>query len=193
MSPAAHTESLRPAAEQASARTTHIQRRANDIMSFASVLAFCTVGGWLLLALLFWQVSGVTRMDSSSAQQLLERWHLLPKASFDGAVLSAALLLALVAAMAPIVCLRRLGKALRATSPLNLVVARRFSWLGHALLANLIGGFAARLVAATQIPQYQLSLGIGFLGTLTAATLAYVVAEMVREGTRAAEENRAFV
>ena len=95
--------------------------------------------------------------------------------------------------MAPIVCLRRLGKALRATSPLNLVVARRFSWLGHALLANLIGGFAARLVAATQIPQYQLSLGIGFLGTLTAATLAYVVAEMVREGTRAAEENRAFV
>ncbi|MGN6706542.1 MAG: hypothetical protein ACTHJO_10845 [Rhodanobacter sp.] len=193
MSPAAHTESLRPAAEQASARTTHIQRRANDIMSFASVLAFCTVGGWLLLALLFWQVSGVTRMDSSSAQELLERWHLLPKASFDGAVLSAALLLALVAAMAPIVCLRRLGKALRATSPLNLVVARRFSWLGHALLANLIGGFAARLVAATQIPQYQLSLGIGFLGTLTAATLAYVVAEMVREGTRAAEENRAFV
>ena len=193
MSSAARTESLRPAAEPAHARTTRIQRRANDIMSFASILAFCTVGGCMLLALLFWQVSGMTRMDSGSAQQLLERWHLLPKTSFDGAVLSAALLLALVAAMAPIVCLRRLGKALRAPSPLNLVVARCFSWLGHALLVNLIGGFAAGLVAATEIPQYQLSLGIGFLGTLTAAILAYAVAEMVREGARAAEENRAFV
>jgi len=193
MSPVIRAESLRPAAESASPRTTRIQRRANDIMSFASVLALVTVVGWSLLALLFWQVSGVTRMDSTSAQHLLERWHLLPGASFDGAILSAALLLALAAAMAPIVCLRRLGKALRAPSPLNPVVARRFSWLGHALVANIVGGFAAGLVAATQIPQYQLSLGIGFLGTLTAAILAYAVAEMVREGARAAEENRAFV
>src|SRR5690348_18497964 len=111
MSSAARTESLRPAAEPAHARTTRIQRRANDIMSFASILAFCTVGGCMLLALLFWQVSGMTRMHSGSAQQLIERWHLLPKTSFDGAVLSAALLLSLVAAMRSEE--RRVGKEAR--------------------------------------------------------------------------------
>lgn len=174
-------------------RPTRIQRRARDLMSFASVFAFCTMAWWLLMALSLWQASGSGSNDPVSAQHLLEHWHLLPKTSFNVSVLAFAWALAFVVAMAPIVCLRKLGKALYTQAPLSFAVARRFTWLGHALVANIVGGFAVGWIAASQIAQYQLSFSLGFLGTLTAAILAYIVAEMVREGARAAEENRAFI
>lgn len=145
------------------------------------------------MALSLWQASGRGSSTPASAQRLLEYWHLLPKTSFNVSVLAFAWVLAFAVAMAPIICLRQLGKALYTQAPLSFAVARRFTWLGHALVANIVGGFAVGWIAASQIAQYQLNFSLGFLGTLTAAILAYVVAEMVREGARAAEENRAFI
>lgn len=183
----------KPRGREAGTRSTRIQRRARDLMSFASVFAFCTVAWWLLMALSLWQASGSGWSDPAFAQHLLEHWHLLPKTSFNVSVLAFAWMLAFAVAMAPIICLRKLGNALYTQAPLSFAVARRFTWLGHALVANIVGGFAVGWIAASQIAQYQLSFSLGFLGTLTAAILAYVVAEMVREGARAAEENRAFI
>lgn len=178
---------------EAGTRPTRIQRRARDLMSFASVFAFCTVVWWLLMALLLWQARGSGSSDPALAQHLLEHWHLLPKTSYNVSMLAFAWVLGFAVAMAPIICLRKLGEALYTQVPLSFAVARRFTWLGHALVVNIVGGFAVGWVVASQIAQYQLSFSLGFLGTLTAAILAYVVAEMVREGARAAEENRAFI
>ncbi|MEO8988648.1 MAG: hypothetical protein ABI293_11560 [Rhodanobacter sp.] len=162
-------------------------------MSLASVLAFFTIMVWLMIALGLVQVHGASATESSSLLRLLEHWHMTPKQPLDTSMLALACLLAFVAAIAPIVCLRRLGYALYTQAPLSFVVARRFSWLGHALVANIVIGFAAGVIAASQINEYQISFSLGFWGTFIAAILAYVVAEMVREGARAAEENREFV
>ena len=162
-------------------------------MSVASVLAFFPVMMWLLIALGLWQASGAGPQGSSSAQHLLERWHMLPKQPFDASALSLAWLLAFVATMAPVVCLRSLGKALYTQAPLSFIVARRFLWLGRALVGNIVIAFAAGWIAATRIEAYQLTFSLGFWGTVIAAILAYVVAELAREGARALEENREFV
>src|SRR5574337_616578 len=158
-----------------------IQCRARDLMSLASVLTFCVVMMWLLIALGLWQASDAGPTEISSVQRMLERWHMMPNQPSDMPMLALAWLLAFVATIAPIVCLRSLGKALYTQPPLSFIVARRFLWLGHALLA------------ASQIKAYQLTFSLGFWGTVIAAILAYVVAEIVREGARAAEENREFV
>ena len=148
---------------------------------------------WLLIALGLWQASGASSMEPSSAKKLLEDWHMMPKKPFDASTFALAWLLSFVATMAPIVCLRRLGKALYTRPPLSFVVARHFLWLGRALVINIVIGAAASWIAASQIKDYQLTFSLGFWGTFIAAMLAYVVAEMVREGARAAEENREFV
>ncbi len=182
-----------PRPPSARAALTRIQRRARDLMSVASVLAFCTVMAWLLIGFGLWQASNAGPGGPSSAQNLLERWHLLPKQPFDTSALSFAWLLAFAASMAPIVCLRSLGKALYTQAPLSSIVAQRFLWLGRALVGNIVIAFAAGWIAATQIKAYQLTFSLGFWGTVIAAILAYVVAEMVREGALALEENREFI
>jgi hypothetical protein len=176
-----------------SAKLTAIQRRAYDLMSMSSVLAFCTIMAWLLIALGLWQASGASSTDTSSPQRLLEHWHMMPKKPFNTPMLVLAWLLSFFATMAPIVCLRSLGKALYTQAPLSFIVGRRFLWLGRALVINIVIGFAAALIAASHIKEYQLTFSLGFWGTLIAATLAYTVAEMVREGALAIEENREFV
>ncbi|MEO8810597.1 MAG: hypothetical protein ABI386_10160 [Rhodanobacter sp.] len=172
---------------------TRIQRRAYDLMSVASVLAFCTIMVWFLIALGLLQLSGDTTFKSTSLMRLLERWHMMPKQPFDLSTLALAWLLGFVAAIAPIVCLRRLGKALCTQPPLSFIVARRFLWLGRALVINILTGFAAAWIAASQVDEFQFSFSLGFWGTLIAAILAYVVADMIREGALAAEENREFI
>lgn len=99
----------------------------------------------------------------------------------------------LVATLAPIVCLRRVGYALYTQAPLSFIVARRFMWLGRALIANIVIGFVAGSIASSQLKGYDFSFSLGFGGTVLAAIMAYVVADMIREGTRAIEENREFV
>ena len=175
------------------AHLTRIQRRARDLMSLASVAGFCAAVSWLMVGGMVLAVTATSSHVPSSAQAVLERWNLLPKQQADGWMLALIWLLAFVAMMAPIVCLRRLGKALYTQPPLSLAVARRFQWLGHALVANIFIGFVAGGIAVTQIKGYQITFSLGFLGTFIAATLAYMVAEMVREGALAAEENREFV
>ncbi|HEV7122326.1 MAG TPA: hypothetical protein VGN24_02740 [Rhodanobacter sp.] len=188
------SSSFRKSREPAAKLTlTRIQRRARDLMSLASVLVFFTVIAWLLIALGLWQASGVGATASSSMPRLLKHWHMMPKQPLDLPMIALACLLAFVAALAPLVCLRSLGKALYSQPPLSFIVAGRFAWLGHALVINIVVGFAAGLIAASEIKDYQLTFSLGSLGTLIAAVLAYVVAEMVREGARAAKENREFV
>lgn len=175
-----------------SATLTRIQRRARDLMSLASMAGFCAVVWWLMIGGMVWTVTA-SSSDPSSAQKVLEHWNLMPTQLANGWILALVWSLALVAMMAPIVCLRRLGKALYSQTPLSPTVARSFQWLGHALIANIFLGWIAAAIAASQIKAYQVTFSLGFLGTFIAAILAYVVAEMVREGALAAEENRGFV
>lgn len=172
---------------------TRIQRRARDLMSLASIAGFFAVVWWLMIALFAWMASGVSWTDAAKAQSVLQDWHLMPSQPANAWLLVLSWLVAFVATMAPIVCLRRLGNALYSQPPLSLAVARRFHWLGHALIANIFFGFVAAGIASSQINDYQVSFSLGFWGTFVAATIAYMVAEMVREGALAAEENRAFV
>lgn len=183
----------KPRGPSAKLALTRTQRRARDLMSLASLSGFCVMVWWLTVAGLVWMASGVSSIDPSSAQKVLEHWHWVPNKPFDASILALAWLLALIATMAPIVCLRGLGKALYVETPLSFVVARRFLWLGRALVANIVIGFASGWIAASQIKEYQLTFSLGFWGTFIAAILAYIVADMIREGARAAEENREFV
>lgn len=183
----------KPRETAAGAASSRIRRRARDLMSVASVLAFCTIVVWLLIAFGLWQAHTLGASSPSSAQKLLERWHMLPEQPFDAPLLGLAWLLGFVATLAPIVSLRRLGKALYTQPPVSFLVARRFLSLGRALVSNIVLGGVAGWIAAGQIKQYQLSFSLGFWGTVIAAILAYVVADMLREGACAIEENREFV
>lgn len=174
---------------------TPIQRRARSLMSVASLFIFFAGGWWLLIALFAWQAAYLpaTSADGFSAQKLPEYWHLWPTKSFNGQILALAWLLGFSATAAPLICLRRLGKTLFQEAPLSFVVARRFRWLGHALGTSIILGFTAGWLATSQITDYRISFGSGFWATLTATLLAYVVADLVRDGAQAAKENREFV
>ena len=170
------------------------QRRARTLMSLASLFGFCAVVWWLMIAFIVWRASGTNSVDYPSSHKLLEYWHwAAADKPLDASVLALAWLLTLVATLAPIVCLRRLGYALYTQAPLSFIVAQRFMWLGRALVANIVIGFVAGSIAASQIKQYEFSSSLGFWGTVLAAILAYVVADVIREGARAAEENREFV
>jgi hypothetical protein len=185
----------KPRSRPSRAGLTRTQRRARDVMSISSASAFFAGGWWAMLALATWQATRLPGGSNGSimGQRMLERWHLLPSGPFDPWLLALAWLLGFVATMAPLVCLRRLGKALYVQPPLSAAVARCFLWLGHALIANIVVGFIASWIGASQIAHYRLTVSFGFWGTLTAAMLAYVVADLVREGARAIEENREFV
>lgn len=174
---------------------TRTQRRARDLMSISSAAAFFAGGWWLMIAMATWLVGRLPAGSGGSlaGQGLLGRWHLLPSGPFNSWLLASAWLLGFVATMAPLACLRRLGKALYAKPPLSTAVARCFLWLGHALSANIVLGFVASWIGASQIAHYRLTVSFGFWGTLVAAMLAYVVADLMREGARAIEENREFV
>lgn len=180
-----------PLAKRALTRT---QRRARTLMSLASLFGFCAVVWWLMVAVIVWRASGTSSIDHPSSHKLLEYWNwAVANKSLDTSVLALAWLLTLVATLAPIVCLRRLGYALYTQAPLSFIVAQRFLGLGRALVANIVIGFVAGAIAASQFKTYEFSSSLGFWGTVLAAILAYVVADVIREGTRAAEENREFV
>lgn len=183
----------KPRGPSAKPSVTRIQRRARDLMSLASMAGVCAVVWWLMIGGMVVEVSTASSGHPSSSQQLLEQWNLMPNQPARGWLLALIWLLAFVATMAPIVCLRRLGNALYTQAPLSLMVARRFQWLGNALAANIFFSFVATSLAAREIKDYQLTFSLGFLGTFIAATLAYVVAEIMREGAWAVEENREFV
>ena len=184
------TKARGPFAKRALTRT---QRRAHTLISLASLFGFCAVVWWLTAAGLALTASSVNSVAPSSAQKVLEHWHWVLKKLFDASALVWAWLLAWVATLAPIVCLRRLGYALYTQTPLSFIVAQRFLWLGRALIANIVIGFVAGSIAASQIKEYEFGFSLSFWGTVLAVILAYVVADMIREGARAAEENREFV
>lgn len=184
----------KPVFQPSGSPAPRLHRRARDLMSISSLMAFFVAGWWLLIAgcIVVVARSPVSSPDSS-ARNLLEHWHLLPAGHVDFRLLLLAWVLGFASAMAPLICLRRLGKALLAQVPLSFTVASRFRWLGHALISNILVGLLSSVLAVSQIPQYQLSLTMGFWGTFTAALLAYVMADLVHDGARAAEENREFV
>lgn len=184
----------KPVGQPSGSPAPRIHRRARDLMSISSLMAFFVAGWWLLIAGCTVEVarSPVSAPDSS-ARNVLEHWHLLAAGHVDFKVLLLAWILGFASAMAPLICLRQLGKALHVQVPLSFTVARRFRWLGHALTCNILIGLLSSMLAVSQIPQYQLSLTMGFWGTFTASLLAYVMADLVRDGAQAAEENREFV
>ncbi|HWU75851.1 MAG TPA: hypothetical protein VN043_05060 [Rhodanobacter sp.] len=170
------------------------QRSGRNLMSLASLFGFCAAIWWLMIALVVWRATGGLPNDAPLSQKLLKYWHWAStNKPIDASALGFAWLLTLVATLTPIVYLRRLGYALYTQPPLSFIVARRFLWLGRALVAHIVLGFAAGLIAVSQIKEYDFPFSLGFWGTFVAAILAYVVADVIREGARAAEENREFV
>lgn len=171
---------------------SRLRRHAYNLMSLASLTAFAVGFGWLLIAAGL-AVNHANGAPSTSTTRLLGLFHWLPSAHADYRVLALAWLLGCCATLAPLVALRRLGKSLWTSPALSLATAQRFRALAHALLFNLLGGWASALLAATQADPYRVGLGMGTWGLLVATLLAYIVAELVREGAAAADENHGFV
>lgn len=176
------------------AGASRLQRRARDLMSLASLAGFVAGIGWLVIGtcLVLSHAAGVGAA-TSHAHHLPVALQWLPAPEADYRVLALAWLLGCAATLAPLVTLRHLGKALWQQPSLNLVMARRFRTLAHALLFSLLGGWVSVALASTQPGQYQIGFGMGTWSLLAAILLAYIVAELVREGATAAAENRAFV
>lgn len=180
-----------PASDKASSR---LRRRARDLMSLASLAAFFAGGGWLIIAacLLLNRASH----DSSAtahAHHLLGTLQWLPSPQADYRILAAAWLLGCTATLSPLIALRRLGRSLWRNPSLNHNVARRLQVLAHALLFSLLGDWSAGILASSQAGHYRIVFGMGTWSQLTAILLAYIVAELVRQGATAAAENREFV
>lgn len=168
-----------------------LQRRSSDLMSLASLAAFVAGFGWLMIG------AGLILVRENTAKSgtthLLTLFHWLPSAHADYRTLAVAWLLGCTATLAPLLALRRLGKSLWSHTSPSLEVAQRFRSLAHALLFNLLGGAASAMLASTQTGRYQINFGMGFWGLLVAILLAYIVADLVREGATATAENREFV
>lgn len=114
-------------------------------MSVTSLFIFFGEGWCLVIAVFGWQpgyLKGASA-DAFSARKLLEYWHLLPTQSFNPWTLALAWPFGLGATVAPLGCLRRLGKTLYLQAPLGFAGTSRFRWLGHARSANIILGVAA--------------------------------------------------
>lgn len=173
---------------------TRIQRRARDLMSLASAGTFIVAIWWLFVGI-NWQMAltNAGQANDAASHDMLMRWGALPLTGADWRILLAISLIGAIAALAPLMALRRLGSALYRGAPLSLPVAERFRGLARALTFNLIAGCIASLLSDYALATYRFNFSIGFWGTLVAAILAYLVAQIIREGALAAEENRAFV
>lgn len=171
--------------------TSRLQRRSRDLMSLASLAAFVAGSGWLVIA------TGLilehARVAESGTTRLLALFHWLPPAHADYRMLALAWLVGSAATLAPLLALRRLGKSLWLGPVPSPDVAQRFRTLAHTLLFNLLGGSASAMLASMQTGQYRVNFGMGTWGLLVAILLAYIVAELVREGAAATAENREFV
>lgn len=168
-----------------------LQRRARDLMSLASLSAFAAGLGWLMIA--FGLAITYANKADSRMTRMLTHFHWLPSEHADYRMLALAWLLGCAATLAPLLALRRLGKSLWQGPALSVDTARRFRALAHALLLNLVGGAASAMLASTRNGQLQIGFGLGTWGLLVAILLAYIVAELIREGAMAAVENREFV
>lgn len=89
--------------------------------------------------------------------------------------------------------LRRLAKALYEGPLLSARVAARFEWLGHWLLVDVLACWIISPVLLVATQRLSLTFSTGLLASIIAILLCYTVAGIVREGVRAAEENREFV
>lgn len=169
---------------------TRLQRRARNLMSLSSLAAFIGGMGWLVIA-----ASLVTANSGAAppASRMLAAIEWLPAPHADYRVLALAWLFGAAATLVPLLTLRRLGKSLWQQPALNPDMARRFLMLAHALLFSLLGGWTANLLASSQAGQYRIGFGMGLWSLLAGILLAYIVAELVREGATAVAENRNFI
>ena len=109
-----------------------------------------------------------------------------------GVVVTGVLLLA-SSAFVCFVVVRMLGKSLMADAQPSVPVAIRLRWLGHLLSLNL---FASLLLPAGMgLLAGRLGFGFnaGFIASLIGISVCYALAATIREGARAADENRGFV
>lgn len=177
-------------------RRSLLSRRARDLMSIASLLAFMAGAAWLLIGigLLAHLDAGV--MGSSSSDRLLGFFGWLPASDASASRLGMVWLIGGSAAVAPPIALRRLGYRLWKTEGLDLELARRFRTLGHALSFNFVAGLTISVIGDGQWAAgtaHRYSFGTGSWSLIAAVLLAYLVAELMRDGAMAVAENRDFV
>jgi hypothetical protein len=174
-------------------RTPHELMRgyARGLMSLASLGMFATAFGGLLMTFAVSEAYA----GKSVARPFLSLAGLAPDslARVPPAVAFSVVLLLATTAFACFVQLRRLGKALDRGPLLGILVASRFRWLGHLLSLNLFAGLILPQLVRLQTVRIGLGFNAGFLISLIGVFVCYAVAGIVREGVRAADENRGFV
>ena len=164
---------------------------AGGLMSLASLGMFATALGGLLLAFAVSEAYA----GKSGARPFLQLAGLGPDslARVPPAMAVSVVLLLAASAFACFAQLRRLGKALDRGPLLSILVASRFRWLGHLLGLNLFAGLILPQLVRLQTIRIGLGFNSGFLISLIGVFVCYAVAGIVREGVRAADENRGFV
>ncbi len=171
-----------------------IRRRAYGLMLLASISMF--LGVLFVLHMLVNAVAGqpIDLPQSSYFSRLLlslRSSELMPGSIF---LIIVAFTPVFIAVLAPLIALRRLAKALYQGSLLNMVVASRFDRLANTLLLSLLVSYLLPLRPG--FPMGYIPAGNGFYSFfvfLIAIGLCHTMAGIIREGARAAEENRQFV
>lgn len=102
-------------------------------------------------------------------------------------------LLLTASAFACFVLVRMLGKALVAGATPSTRISVRLRWLGHLLTLNLFASLFLPAWLNLQTGRFGFGFNAGFFPSLIGIYVCYALAAMVREGARAADENRGFV
>lgn len=169
------------------AETMH--RYANALMSLGSIGMFGTALYGLLLAFVIGtgdraEAGPILRL-TGIGQGILTR--VAPATAVTVVVALAA------SAFACFVMVRMLGKALRSGAAPSTAIAARLRWLGHLLNVNLFLGLFLPVWLDLQSGRLGLGFNAGLFPSLIGIFVCYALAAMVREGARAADENRGFV
>ena len=102
-------------------------------------------------------------------------------------------LLLAASAFACLVLVRMLGKALAAGATPSTRIDVHLRWLGYWLTLNLFASLFLPAWLDLQTGRPGFDFNAGFVPGLVGIDVVYTLAAMVREGARAADENRGFV
>ena len=180
------------------ARFLHLRRdtaaetmrgHASALMSLGSIGMF----GVALYGLLLAFTIGASDRANAKPFLLLAGIDETALAHVTPATAATIVLLLAASAFACLVLVRMLGKALAAGATPSTRIVVRLRWLGHLLSLNLFASLFLPVWLDLQTGRLGFGFNAGFFPSLIGIYVCYALAAMVREGARAADENRGFV
>lgn len=162
---------------------------ASALMSLGSIGMFGVALYGLLLA---FTISTSDRANGKTLL-LLAGIDATTPAHVTPATAATIVLLLAASAFACLVLVRMLGKALAAGATPSTRIVVHLRWLGYWLTLNLFASLFLPAWLDLQTGRLGFGFNAGFFPSLIGIDVGYALAAMVREGARAADENRGFV